>query len=68
MVEEVHQVLQATAKAIHRPCHDNIELPSRNIPVQPVKRWTLVTALGSGNAVVLVNLDNLVPKACGYCL
>src|SRR5262249_9883276 len=52
-------------EAIHIPGHDNIELPFRSVTVQRVEGRPLVAPLGTADAVVLVDLDDLPPGAIG---
>jgi hypothetical protein len=30
--QEAHKILQAAAKPVHRPCHEDVELPLGGIP------------------------------------
>jgi hypothetical protein len=50
--------LQATAEPIHRPSHHYVEFALRGVSAKPVELRALIAALGAGNAVVLVDLDN----------
>ena len=61
--QEVDEVLQAAAEPIDRPRHHHIELALGGIPKERIKGWALIPALGTADAVILVDLDDLAAHA-----
>ena len=49
--QEANQILQATPQPIHRPSHDDVELPLGGIPAQRVERRAPIPASGTRNTV-----------------
>ena len=66
--EEGSQVLKAAAKPIDRPRHDNVELAFGGIAAQGIECRPLLPALGTANAMILVDLFSLDPAKRGRLL
>ena len=62
---EANQVLKAAAKPIDAPRHHHVELALCGVPAERIKRRALIPSLGTANAVILVNLDDLAAHAAG---
>ena len=65
LAAEADQVLQTAAEAIHRPSHNDIELPPGGIAAQRIERRAPISALGARYAVVPVDPDDLTAHAGG---
>ena len=61
--QETNEVLKAAAESVHRPRHDHIEFALGSVPNKPVKLRSVIPALGTADAVVLVDTDNLAAHA-----
>jgi hypothetical protein len=57
--------LQAAAQPIDGPRHHHVELPPNGSFLQSVECRALVPALGATDAMILVDLDDLLPGAFG---
>jgi hypothetical protein len=51
-----------SAEPVHRPRHDDIELPPAGVLVHGVEARALVAALGAANALVTVHRDDLMSR------
>jgi hypothetical protein len=63
--QEGDKVLKAAAKAIYRPRHDNIKLTAGRCFMQGIERRALVFALGTADAMILEDVDDLPTGALG---
>ena len=63
--QKADEVLQATAEAIDRPGHYNIEFAAGSGLMQGIECWPLVLALGAADAVVLVDVDDIPTSSLG---
>src|SRR5262245_26032984 len=61
--EERDEVLQRAAEAVDAPCHDDVELPLSSIAEQAVELGSAAPTLGTTDAAVLVDADDLVAHA-----
>ena len=57
LAERSDKILQAAAKPIDAPGHDDIELTARSGRVQGVEGWAFVSTLGATDVVVLVDIQ-----------
>jgi hypothetical protein len=57
--EEADQVLQRPAEPINTPSHNEIEPPLGCVFAETIKLRPLIMALGSADAVVAINLDDI---------
>jgi hypothetical protein len=55
--------LEAATEAVCRSGHYQIEPALRGISAEGIKRWTLVSAFGTADAMVLVDLDDFTADA-----
>src|SRR4029077_1973325 len=63
--QEAGEILQAAAEAVDAPRHDHIEFSPRGGAAQRVEGRALVAVLGTADAVILVDFDNLAAHAAG---
>ena len=63
--QKADQVLQAAAKAIDRPGHNDIELAASRGFMQGIERWPLVLSFGAADAVIAVDVNDLPSGALG---
>ena len=63
--KEANKVVKAPPEPIHRPGHDDIEFASAASLHMRVERRALVPALGTADALVLVDLDDVAAHAAG---
>src|SRR5262245_29444873 len=61
--EKADEVLQAAAEPIDRPGHHDIEPAARSVAMQLVESRPAVAALGPADAVIGINLNDLMPHA-----
>jgi hypothetical protein len=66
--QEANEMLQAAAQPIDRPCRDHVYLAGSGVSDQPIEAGTLLSALGAGDAGVLVNTDDLPAGTGGNSL
>src|SRR5262249_32719913 len=63
--KEAHQILQAAAEPVDGPGGNHVDLPCGGILQQLIECWSLVPALGTTDAGILVELNNLPSRASG---
>jgi hypothetical protein len=63
LAQEGDEILQRAPKPIDAPGHDDVKPTASRIPTQAVEGGALVATLGAADAVVRINLDDLVAQA-----
>src|SRR5262249_47537802 len=66
LAQERDQILQRAPQPIAAPSHDDAKPPAGRIPTQAVEGRALVATLGAADAVVRINVDDLVAQALGH--
>jgi hypothetical protein len=66
LAQEGDEILQRASQPIDAPGHYDVKPAAGRIPTQAVEGGTLVATLGAADAVVRINLDDLVAQALGH--